>query len=217
MGLREEKKQRTREDIAETAWTLFADRGFDRVTVAQVADAARVSEATVFNYFPTKEDLFFHRLDQYGHDLVEAVADRGPGESVLAAFRNLLLAPRGLVGQLDSGDPRALERLRTVNRVIAGSAALQAREQVSVTRIAEALAERLVAATPGTAADRLTARVVAHTLMAVHRSLVLLVRGAVLAGDVPPGLGAEVARRGADAFALLERGLADYGAGGTAG
>lgn len=212
MGLREEKKQRTRRQIADTAWTLFADRGFDRVTVAQVADAAGVSEATVFNYFDSKEDLFFDRLDQYGHDLVAAVAERGPDEGVVAAFRRLLLAPRGLVSQLGSGDRRAIERLRTVNRVIADSPALQAREQVSLTRIGEGLAERLVAATPGTMTDRLAARVVAHTLMAVQRSLVLLVREAVLAGDVPADLADQVARRGADAFTLLERGLGDYGA-----
>jgi AcrR family transcriptional regulator len=212
MGLREEKKQRTRRVIADTAWTLFADRGFDRVTVAQVADAAHVCEATVFNYFDSKEDLFFDRLDQYGHDLVAAVADRPPEESVLAAFRRLLLAPRGLLGQLDSADPRALDRLRTVNRVIAGSPALQAREQVSLTRIGDALAELLVAATPGSTSERLTARVVAHTLIAVQRSLVLLVREAVLAGEGPPGLGEQVARRGSDAFALLQRGLGDYGA-----
>jgi AcrR family transcriptional regulator len=58
MGLRETKKLKTRQEIAGTAMGLFARRGFDHVTVAEVAEAAGVSEKTVFNYFPTKEDLF---------------------------------------------------------------------------------------------------------------------------------------------------------------
>ena len=58
-GLREWKKQHTRERIASEAMRLFVTRGFDHVTVAEVAEAAEVSEKTVFNYFPAKEDLFF--------------------------------------------------------------------------------------------------------------------------------------------------------------
>ena len=59
MGLRELKKEQTRQHIADTAWQLFIDRGFDQVSVAEVARAAQVAEATVFNYFPSKEDLFY--------------------------------------------------------------------------------------------------------------------------------------------------------------
>src|SRR2546430_1522303 len=59
MGLRDAKKLRTRQEIADQAMKLFAQRGFDGVTVAEVATAADVSEKTVYNYFPTKEDLFF--------------------------------------------------------------------------------------------------------------------------------------------------------------
>ena len=71
-GLRERKKQRTREDIAAAAMALFSARGFDDVTVADVARAADVSEKTVFNYFPTKEDLVVHRG-------AERMAARWPG------------------------------------------------------------------------------------------------------------------------------------------
>ena len=62
MGLRESKKLHTRQVIADAAMQLFAQRGFDHVTVAEVAEAAAVSEKTVFNYFPTKEDLFFDEV-----------------------------------------------------------------------------------------------------------------------------------------------------------
>src|SRR5436305_1921691 len=64
VGLREWKKARTRREIAGSAMQLFAQRGFDHVTVAEVAAAAGVSEKTVFNYFPTKEDLFFDEVPE---------------------------------------------------------------------------------------------------------------------------------------------------------
>ncbi|SNY47803.1 TetR/AcrR family transcriptional regulator [Paractinoplanes atraurantiacus] len=178
-----------------------------------MALAAGVSEATVFNYFASKEDLFFERLDRYGLDLVDAVAARPAGESALAAFRRLLLGSGGLLGQA-ADDPRARDRLRTVNRVIADSPALRAREELSYIGTADALAARL----PG---DPLQARVVAHSLVAVQRSLVQHVRarllgGAALSGGSSSGaaagdLASDVAAKGEKAFALLERGLGDYG------
>src|SRR5919202_2665046 len=96
MGLRERKKEQTRQLIAETAWRLFADRGFDKVTVAEVARQAQVAVATVFNYFPTKEDPFYSRLEAFGEQLVEAVASRPAGEPALAAFRRALMRVGGL-------------------------------------------------------------------------------------------------------------------------
>jgi len=86
-GLRERKKQQTREVIAETARALFAERGFEAVRVSEVARAADVSEKTVFNYFPTKEDLVFWRLEAFEAEILGAVRDRAAGESALTAFR----------------------------------------------------------------------------------------------------------------------------------
>src|SRR5262249_16110132 len=92
VGLRELKKRHTREQIAEKAFGLFAARGFDRVTVHEVAQAAGVSEKTVFNYFPTKEDLFFDEVAEREASLVEEIRTREPGESVLAALQRKQLA-----------------------------------------------------------------------------------------------------------------------------
>src|SRR4029453_18007486 len=94
-GLRERKKQQTRQLIADTARRLFAERGFDRVTVAEIAREADVAEKTVFNYFPTKEDLFYSRLEAFQEELLAAIRTREPGETVLAGFRGFLLRQRG--------------------------------------------------------------------------------------------------------------------------
>ncbi|MGH3240544.1 MAG: TetR family transcriptional regulator, partial [Spirillospora sp.] len=131
MGLREMKKEQTRRSIADTAWRLFADRGFDEVTVTDIAREAQVAKATVFNYFPTKEDLFLGRLDEFRARTVEAVAARPGGETAVAAFRRHLLGGSGLLDRVADGDADALHRLRTVNRVIAASLALRARERES--------------------------------------------------------------------------------------
>src|SRR3954471_2315251 len=89
MGLRESKKLEMRREIADAAMRLFVQRGFDHVTVSEVAAAARVSEKTVFNYFPTKEDLFFDEIPEREARLVAAIRDRSTGESVVAALHRL--------------------------------------------------------------------------------------------------------------------------------
>jgi AcrR family transcriptional regulator len=212
MGLRERKKAQTRQLIADTAWRLFADRGFERVTVAEVAREAEVAVATVFNYFPTKEDLFFFRLEAFGADLVEAVAGRAPGEPALAAFRRRLLGAGGLLALVEAGDDQALERLRTMNRVIAASPALQAREQQAFAHTAAALADRLAADT-GAAPGDLDAQVAANALVGVQRALVDHTRRRVLTDDDPANLAADIRALAERAFALLEDGLGGYAAG----
>ena len=222
MGLRETKKEATRRLLADTAWRLFTERGFDRVSVAEVARTAGVSEATVFNYFPTKEDLFYARMERFGTRLAEAVAARPAGQSALDAFRAFLLeATAGLADAY--ADPAAAERLRDVNRVIAASPALLARERQAVAANAEALA-RLFAEEAGAGEPDLAARAAAHALVGVHAELVAYVRRRVLAaadgpgpgpgpGDSPDGLdglAADARAQAEAAFALLAGGLAAY-------
>src|SRR5262252_7388777 len=86
-GLRERKKEQTRQEISDTATALFAGHGFDQVTIAQVAEAAGVSKMTVTNYFPRKEDLVFDRAANIIGGLAAAIASRNPGESLLDAAR----------------------------------------------------------------------------------------------------------------------------------
>src|SRR5215218_7698145 len=112
-GLRERKKQQTRELIAETARRLFGERGFEAVTVAEIAREADVSTQTVFNYFPTKEDLVYWRLESFEEALLGAIRDRAEGESVLAAFGRFVRAPRGMLGEYDE---QARERLAALTR-----------------------------------------------------------------------------------------------------
>lgn len=126
LGLRERKKQRTRQQIADAAWRLFAERGFEAVPVTEIAREAEVSEATVFNYFPTKEDLVFHRMEAFEDELLTAIRDRPEGESIVDAFGRFVLRPRGFLG---SDDQAATEGMRRVARVMTGSPALQARER----------------------------------------------------------------------------------------
>src|SRR6188472_3653914 len=86
-GLRERKKRQTRAAIAEAAMTLFQAHGFDAVTVADVARAADVSEKTVFNYFPAKEDLVVHGGEERRAALIEAIRSRPAGASIVEPFR----------------------------------------------------------------------------------------------------------------------------------
>ena len=86
-GLRERRKQETRQAISDIATVMFAERGFDEVTIAQVADAAGVAKMTVTNYFPRKEDLVFDRAEAVIRHLAGVIAARAPGESMLAAIR----------------------------------------------------------------------------------------------------------------------------------
>jgi AcrR family transcriptional regulator len=90
VSLRESNKARTRLAISNIATQLFISRGFENVTVAEIAEAAHVSVKTVFNYFSTKEDLFFDRADDLRDALLDAVRNRPAGVCALEALRRVL-------------------------------------------------------------------------------------------------------------------------------
>jgi AcrR family transcriptional regulator len=86
-GLRERKKRRTRQHIADTAARLFGERGYEHVAVVDVAEAAEVSEQTVYNYFPTKRDLVLDLEEDLRERLTDLIRTRPPGTSPAAAIR----------------------------------------------------------------------------------------------------------------------------------
>ena len=209
-GLRERKKQETRQLIADTARRLFAERGFEHVTVAEIARAADVSEKTVFNYFPTKEDLFYSRLEAFEEELLQAIREREPGNSVGAAFADFLLRPRGILSLKGSGDNDAAARqLTEVTRVITESPALLARERQVFDRYRESLAA-LMADETGASPDEVEPHAAAGALLAVHRALIDYVRRRALAGDDPPAIARGVRSEAKRALGLLEHGLSGY-------
>ena len=211
MSLRERKKQQTRQLIADTARRLFAERGFEAVTVAEVAREAEVAEKTVFNYFPTKEELFYSRLEAFEEELLGAVRERAPGESILSAVRGFLLDQRGVLAlQSPGGDEEATEQLRTVTRVITESPALLARERQVLAQYERALSA-LIAEETGARPGAIEPRVAANAMLGAHRTLIDYVRDRALAGAGAAQIGREVRARARRAFGLLEQGLGDYG------
>jgi len=174
---------------------LFVRRGFDHVTVAEVATAVGVSEKTVFNYFATKEDLFFDEVPRREAALLDAVRNRAPGESVAAALH-----------RLQARDCTRLSRpeFALFARVIEESPALQAKEMEVMARLTGSLAG-VIADELGVAA--IEAKIAANMLIGVHWELFRGARTQALAGRVGPGA---VRRLRADldrAYTLLEHGL----------
>ncbi|HWD52182.1 MAG TPA: TetR/AcrR family transcriptional regulator [Acidimicrobiales bacterium] len=208
LGLRERKKQQTRQLIAETARRLFVERGFEAVPVADVARAADVSEATVFNYFSTKEDLVFQGMEVFEAELLDAVRDRPVGESILSAFGRFVLQARGL---LATKDETAATQLRGVSRLIATSPALQAHQREIFARYTASLAA-LIAEDTATPLDDLRPWVVAHALIGTHQALINFVHRRLLEGPADQGrLAREVKSQGQRALEVLEQGLGGYG------
>ena len=114
-SLRERKKRLTREAIFTAAQALFSERGFDDVTVAEIADAANISVKTLFTYIGAKEELLFSGRPAILGAVVEAVASRRLGQTPLVAAGQALLAA------VDDKDPD--KNLDAFLRVANGGAA----------------------------------------------------------------------------------------------
>ncbi|GIE31815.1 TetR family transcriptional regulator [Actinoplanes italicus] len=205
MGLRDEKKQATRTAIADTALSLFLSNGFDRVTVSDVAGAARVSVNTVFNYFPTKEDLFFDRQADVVQRLARAAAGRAPGESVVEAVH------RAFLDAVRRNDPTLGIDSDIVAfwRVVDGSPALQARARLLAELTEAALAEKL-AEMSGTTTDPLVPHATAAVIAGVDRALHAEIRRRISLGEHRDTVRTAIISAAERAFAAVRGGIDTY-------
>jgi AcrR family transcriptional regulator len=194
VGLRETKKLATRQQIAGVAMRLFVMRGFDHVTVAEIAGEASVSEKTVFNYFPTKEDLFFDEVPDRLRALADGMRNRPVEETVLHAMRRMQLAE---VPRITS------PHFAHFARVLEESAALLAREVDVMARFVQVLAELL----QEEGLPERDARISASLLVGVHRQFFRLARRMALTGKQGPAAARQLKSDIARAYELLEGGL----------
>jgi AcrR family transcriptional regulator len=199
-GLRERKKRQTRDAIAAAAMALFQARGFEDVTVADVARAADVSEKTVFNHFPTKEDLVFARGDDRLEARAEAIRTRPPGVPLSRVFEQETM---GFLDEIGNGD---VERLIALLRLIRSSPALRDRLLLGWEREAAVL----VASVTDDESD-LTAAVVVRSLGWAHRLVFRAAIGRLLAGDDPATVADDLRPQARAVYARLDAGLAGYG------
>jgi AcrR family transcriptional regulator len=200
-GLRERRKQETRRAISDIATEMFSARGFDEVTIAQVADAARVAKMTVTNYFPRKEDLVFDRAEAVIRSLADVIAARPPGESLLDAIR------RDYSERTARADVTIGLSSTGFARMIENSPALTSRGLEMLYLREQALGDAIAAET-GT--DDPQQRVVAALLSSVHRVLYAEGTRRSLAGQPRDEICMALAEAGARAFDLLQPTLGGY-------
>jgi AcrR family transcriptional regulator len=203
-GRRERKKQLTRQAISNVATDLFLQRGFDAVTVVEVASAADVAVQTVFNHFPTKEDLFFDETGWWAGP-ADAIRAAAPGTTAVEALKQHYLAV--VRGRLEVGH---LATWRQFSATIEASPALQARRR----RVAEQMEELLVEALQERDAklSGLMARLIAAQYAAAQKVL-----EAELAQLLPvdataeqlAAANAELERAVDEVFAVLARGFGE--------
>lgn len=197
MGLREQKKQQTRTALADAALALFAEHGFEQVTVAEVAASAGVSVNTAFNYFPTKEDLFFDRQAEVEGRLAAWVRERPRGTSPAMAIR------AGVLRALADGDPTLGLSAEADGfwRIVEASPSLRARTREIAERAEATLAETLAGeSAPGDPAPRL----LAGALSGTFRAMAAEIRRKLAAGEEVEAVRAEMTAAAGDIFAALD-------------
>jgi AcrR family transcriptional regulator len=204
-GLRERKKRATRAAIGASARRLFAERGFDAVTVAEIAAAADVSEKTVFNHFATKEDLAFAGGEARLSGLPADIARRPAGTAVLDVFRATTDAMIDGLATTTEGDD-----FFVVPRIIRDSRALQERLATGWEHESAALTAA-IAETAGADDDDVIPALVARTLSWTHRTIFRATLAGLLAGEDPQRLAARLRAASARAYDQIATGLGDYG------
>ncbi|MEU3405180.1 TetR family transcriptional regulator [Streptomyces sp. NPDC006670] len=202
LGLRERKKQKTRQTIFEAALHLFLTRGFDEVSIVEIAEAAEVSKRTLFTYFPTKEDLVLHVFADHEDESARVVRARPAGTPPLDALHAHeldALARRDPVTGLTS-DPEAVAFARLLSTTASLSERLMRYAGRSIDALARALEE--------SGADELTARLAAVQVVTTLRVLADRNSEQVQAGRPADEVYPEAVAAADQAFRLLGSGLA---------
>jgi AcrR family transcriptional regulator len=163
LGLRERKKQRTRETIAQVALDLFAEHGFNGTTIKQIADAADVAPRTVSGYFPVKEELVFPDHEPLFDSLEQRLGEREPGETAMEALRTWIVT-------VLSADKHELDKRRCRRTLIESDHALRTYERGLQER-AERIIAAAVAVDLGLPADDLVPRMVGAATMSALDAL----------------------------------------------
>jgi AcrR family transcriptional regulator len=163
-GLRERKRQRTREAIIDAAMRLFDARGFESTTIADIAAEADIAPRTFFGYFPSKEDVVFHEFEETFAGLRQRLLEREQGETAVDAMR------AWLAGFLESHQNFEDEGSRCRRRVVGATPALQAHDRALMGRFEELLGEA-VASDLGEEPGSLRPRMVAAAAVAALTSL----------------------------------------------
>jgi AcrR family transcriptional regulator len=203
-GLRARKKQQTRLAISDIATRMFIARGFDKVTVAEVAEAANVSVNTIFNYFSTKEELFFDRAEDAIEETSRIVRERRPGESPIDAlyrtYRQTLKRPGSLFGGRD---------IRPFFATIEASPALLLHVGRLFDESEERLARTLMAETAASPDDP-TPRAVAALIISQLRMVASEFRARLLRDESAAKIRAALLRATDRSFDLLQKGVGQY-------
>ncbi|MCI3243209.1 MULTISPECIES: TetR/AcrR family transcriptional regulator [Streptomyces] len=186
-GLRERKKRQTRQYISDVATGLFVERGFDAVTVAEIAEAADVSVNTVYNYFPAKEDLFFDRSAGLVDRMARWVRGRNKGES--AAYAVL----RELREEVEAVSPRIglMSGYAAFMRVIENAPALRSRLW-AIGQEVQANLERTLREETGAADDDPMPHLIAGQLGWVHSTVMGVIGREMVKGRNPGEVSREV-------------------------
>ncbi|MET9495759.1 TetR/AcrR family transcriptional regulator [Streptomyces sp. NPDC006552] len=205
-GLRERKKRRTRQTLSDTAVRLFLEKGYDQVSVAEIAAAAEVSKPTVFRHFAAKEDLVLHRFADHQDEAARIVAGRDEGEAPLTALRRHFLAGLArrdpVTGLCDHPAVLAYQRL------LYGTPSLVAR----LYGYQDAAERALAGALGGPAVE---ARLAAGQIVAVQRILAEENVRRIRDGEAADAVAADAVRAAERGFEQLERGLPDRVTGGV--
>ncbi|WP_328315795.1 TetR/AcrR family transcriptional regulator [Streptomyces sp. NBC_00388] len=205
-GLRERKKERTRAAISNAAITLFLERGFTQVSVAEVAEAAEVSKRTLFAYFPAKEDLVVHRLADHETESARVVRARPAPDTPLAALREHFLA--GLRARDPITGLNDRPEIRSLTRMIYEAPSLVARMTQFKTGAELTLAQALHETADAT---EVTARLAAAQIVATQWALAQDNAERLAYGEPADARYRGAVRDAEHGFALLRSGLAGCG------